>query len=115
MYRIGSIFLVSILFLTPFIDAQSTFGEILGVVKDQGGGSIPGAQVTVKGLEEGNEHSVVTHADGVFHFFNVKPGHYRLAVKVSGFSKSIASGIMEAYTDAENAQNAHSRAVETGS
>jgi hypothetical protein len=64
---------------------QSTFGEIIGQVKDPTQGSVPGAQATLTSVEENNQYSAVTDTDGVFHFLNLKPGGYALLVKADGF------------------------------
>ena len=65
---------------------QSTFGELIGVVKDPGQGLIPSAAVTLTSVEEENEYSAVSDADGLFHFVNLKPGHYNLIVRAVGFA-----------------------------
>lgn len=65
---------------------QSTFGEILGVVKDPSQGAIAGAQAVLTSMEEHSEHTVSTDTDGAFHFVNLKPGHYQLEVKATGFN-----------------------------
>src|SRR5580704_887421 len=65
---------------------QSTFGDIIGVVKDPGQGLVGGAQVTLASVEEKDEHSATTDSDGAFHFVNLKPGHYNLLVKATGFA-----------------------------
>jgi hypothetical protein len=65
---------------------QSTFGDIIGVVKDPGEGLVGAAQVTLTSVEEKDEHSATTASDGAFHFVNLKPGHYNLLVKATGFA-----------------------------
>jgi len=65
---------------------QSTFGDIIGVVKDPGQGLVAGAQVALTSAEEKDEHSATTDSDGAFHFVNLKPGHYNLLVKATGFA-----------------------------
>ena len=66
--------------------AQSIFGEIVGVVKDPSQSFVAGAQVVLTSLEERTEHPGSTDTDGMFHFVNLKPGHYQLDVKATGFS-----------------------------
>jgi hypothetical protein len=65
---------------------QSTFGDIIGVVKDPGEGLVGAAQVTLTSVEEKDDHSATTASDGAFHFVNLKPGHYNLLVKATGFA-----------------------------
>jgi hypothetical protein len=68
------------------LEAQSTFGEMIGVVKDPGQGVVPGAQVTLTNVDERTQHTATTDADGAFHFVNLKPGHYELLVVAPGFA-----------------------------
>src|SRR6202790_3278687 len=65
---------------------QSTFGDIIGVVKDPGQGLVGGAEVTLASVEEKGEHSATTDTVGAFHFVNLKPGHYNLLVNATGFA-----------------------------
>lgn len=67
--------------------AQSTFGEILGVIKDPGQGVIPGAQITLTNMDDHTQHTAATEADGSFHFVNLKPGRYELRVAAAGFAE----------------------------
>src|SRR5260370_21168763 len=62
------------------LEAQSTFGEMIGVVKDPGQGVVPGAQVALTNVDEHTQHTAATDADGAFHFVNLKPGPYELLV-----------------------------------
>jgi len=69
------------------VRAQSTFGEVIGVVKDPGQGIVPGAQVTLTSVDERTQHTATTDADGAFHFVNLKAGHYELLVTAPGFAE----------------------------
>lgn len=86
MLKLISVLLATIVLFAPWTAGQSTFGEIIGVVKDPGQGLVGAAEVILTNVEENNEHSAVTDADGAFHFVNLKPGHYNLLVKASGFA-----------------------------
>jgi hypothetical protein len=68
------------------LKAQSTFGEMVGAVKDPVEGIVPGAQVTLTNVEERTPHTATTDANGAFHFVNLKPGHYELLVVAAGFA-----------------------------
>src|SRR5260221_11023338 len=67
---------------TPRAIGQSTFGDILGVVKDPSQGTVVGAQVVLTRVEDKSEHSATTDPDGAFHFVNLRPGRYDLLMSV---------------------------------
>jgi hypothetical protein len=77
----------------PTAHAQSTFGDIIGVVKDPAQSVVAGAQVVLSDLDERSVHSGATDSDGAFHFVNLKPGHYSLAVTVAGFADFTISSV----------------------
>ena len=74
-------------------DAQAQKGAISGIVTDQGGAVLKGAQVSV----EGQDISVVTDEEGNFHISDINPGSYTLTVSYVGFKDaqqtvSVSSG-----------------------
>jgi hypothetical protein len=80
------LFLV-VLICTPIVaSAQSTFGGIVGVVKDPGQGVVAGAQVTLTNVDDRVQRSGSTDGDGAFEFVNVKAGRYELLVHATGFA-----------------------------
>jgi len=89
--RTFTLLLVTIL-LAPLGSAQSTFGDVVGVVRDQSQGAVPGAQVVPSRLEDNSQHPVNTDSDGAFHLVNLKPGHYNIVVTTQGFAEFKISG-----------------------
>lgn len=81
---VASFFFLLFHVLAAPLGAQSTFGEMVGMVKDPGQGVVPGAQVTLTSVDEHTQHTATTDADGAFHFVNLKPGHYELVVLAGG-------------------------------
>lgn len=73
--------------------AQSTFGTILGTVKDTTGAVVPGARVVITNTDEGSARSVETDASGNYELVDVKPGHYSVSVSKAGFQTSQVTGI----------------------
>ncbi len=65
--------------------AQSTFGTILGTVKDSSGSVIPNATVLIVNVDENTSRSVTTNANGDYEAVNTKPGRYRIEISASGF------------------------------
>jgi outer membrane receptor protein involved in Fe transport len=67
--------------------AQSqTTGDITGVVTDQTGSVVPGADVTLKDNERGTTQRTQTGATGAFQFPLLTPGNYTVTVSASGFA-----------------------------
>jgi hypothetical protein len=67
------------------ISAQSTFGSILGIVRDSTGAVIQGAQVTLENTGTQASQSAVADADGNYAFRNVDVGSYKLTIAAPGF------------------------------
>lgn len=82
--------LVTILISTKLAMSQSTFGNMIGVVKDPGALVVAGAQVTLSGVDDRSTHNAITSGDGTFEFMNLKPGKYEVVVEALGFADSKA-------------------------
>jgi hypothetical protein len=78
--------IVSLLPLRLF--AQSTFGSIVGTVKDSSGAVIPGASVMLTNIGTAAERTVVTDQHGDFSLVNLNPGKYQVTVSAAGFEKT---------------------------
>src|SRR5687768_9744316 len=73
--------------------AQAT-AQISGTVKDQSGGVLPGADVTVTHTGTGVSRSTVSDDTGSFALPNLAVGPYRLEVALSGFRTFVQTGIV---------------------
>src|SRR5687768_3708369 len=58
----------------PSAHAQSTTGNVSGIVSDDSGGVLPGATVSAKHEPTGTQSSTVTGPDGRFALLNVRVG-----------------------------------------
>lgn len=67
-------------------NASLPAGAIQGTVKDNTGGIIPGAIVTVTS-ESGEKHTVNTQANGTYAFRGLAPGTYMVTVTYSGMQQ----------------------------
>ena len=65
--------------------AQTNLGRILGSVRDQTGGAIAGASVTVMDTERGTSRTVVTDAAGEYSFPGLQPGTMTIRAEFQGF------------------------------
>ena len=89
----ASCFILLALLLLPALHAQTNTGRILGSVKDQSGGAISAAAVTVSEVDRGVSRSTVTDASGEFVVPNLPPGNYRVRVEAKGFKTSERTGL----------------------
>ena len=64
---------------------QSTFGTVLGTVKDPSGASVRTAKVDLVNTGTSAARSTVTNADGSYEFVNTEVGNYTLTVTAPGF------------------------------
>lgn len=70
-------------------DAQEV-ASVSGVVRDTGGGALPGATVQLDALKAGGRRFTQTDAQGRYSFAGIAPGAYRLTASLSAFSPSRA-------------------------
>ncbi len=91
-YPICLALLCSLLFGAPAV-AQFDSATIVGTVKDDSGGVMPGATVTLTNLETGITVVKVTDENGAFEFMTVRPGRYKVTSELEGFSVALADNI----------------------
>src|SRR5262245_57195003 len=72
---------------------QSTFGVVVGAVKDPSSAVVKGAVVKLTNVGENISQETLTSADGNYEFQNVKPGDYELTVHQPGFRVYNATGL----------------------
>jgi hypothetical protein len=68
--------------------SQSTFGTVLGTVKDPSGSLIPMAKVDLTNTGTSAVRSAITNSNGTYEFVNTEIGNYRLSVEAPGFQKT---------------------------
>lgn len=64
---------------------QSTFGSIVGTVKDQSGSVVPGATVTLVNTGSTASKTATTGGSGNYEFLNLDAGNYQVSVAAAGF------------------------------
>ena len=74
--------------LTTMAYGQSTFGTVLGTVKDPSGSVVPKAMVQLLNTGTGSTKSTVTNDNGNYEFVNIDVGTYKLSVQAAGFHNS---------------------------
>ena len=74
--------------------AQVTTGALSGVVVDEQGGVLPGADVVALHTPTGTSYEAVTGGDGRFSFQNVRVGGpYTITVRMAGFREQIIQNV----------------------
>src|SRR5579872_5326668 len=73
--------------------AQLPTGTILGLVKDSSGAVVPGANVTVRNVENGQTRNIVTEADGSYRVPALPVGNYEVRAEKQGFRAEVQSGL----------------------
>src|SRR5580704_9833858 len=68
------------------VAGQSTFGSIVGVVRDPSQAPVAGASVEIRSLEDNSTHSITSDENGAFEFVNLKPGNYAVSIQAPGFA-----------------------------
>jgi hypothetical protein len=86
-----ALLMVSIATMRPAF-AQIQGGSISGTVKDEQGGVLPGATVTVQGLDA--TQTFVTEAAGEYRFLNLAPGPYRITAGLQGFTTMVRDNVI---------------------
>jgi len=71
--------------LSP-LQAQSTFGSIVGLVEDQSKLPIAGAGVEARSKEDNSARTTTTGNDGSFQLLNLKAGQYQLTIQKQSFN-----------------------------
>ena len=79
------VFLLAMVLFTTFAGAQNFRGGINGVVTDQGGAAIPGAQVQITEDATGVIHTSVSSSAGDYSFPDLPLGLYTVSATSSGF------------------------------
>jgi len=74
--------------------AQSTFGAVVGTVKDQSGAMVPNASVKLTNTDENTSRATVTGNDGAYEFLNIAPAHYKITVTAAGFQLFAATDLL---------------------
>src|SRR5580658_4191920 len=83
---------LSALGASPLV-AQSTFGTILGTVRDSSGALLQGAQVTLVNTGTTAARTEVTDASGGYAFRNIDVGEYTLTIAAQGFQSESLGAI----------------------
>src|SRR5579864_7393036 len=79
---------LGVLLLCSLANAQSTFGTVLGTVKDPSGSVIPKAKIQLINTGTNALRETETNSNGTYQFNNIDVGPYQLQVEAPGFQKT---------------------------
>jgi hypothetical protein len=75
------------------LDAQSSFGQISGVITDPTGASVPGVVVTITSVNTQARRTATTDDSGNYIATNLPIGDYSISVSQTGFRTAQQSGV----------------------
>jgi len=67
------------------LNAQTTSGTLLGVVRDKAGRGLSETKITIENEENGNRRATRTDEKGNYTIFNLPPGAYKITAAKDGF------------------------------
>ncbi len=68
---------------------QSTFGSILGTVRDPSGAVVAQSKITVQNVGTDSSRATVTDSAGGYSVPNLEPGTYKITIEAAGFQQFI--------------------------
>jgi len=77
-----------------FPQATTTQAQLNGVVRDQSGGAVAKASITLREVDTNSTYTTTSNSDGLYTFAIVPPGRYELTAEFSGFGKYTQTGIV---------------------
>ena len=77
----------------PFLMGQQSSGTISGIVMDQQGAVIPGAQVEVRNTATNAVFATASNESGLYFAPGMAVGNYEISVESEGFRRSVRSGV----------------------
>ena len=93
LFSIKSALPLFVLMVSLPVLAQEHVGTVTGTVRDEGGGVLPGVEVTLTNLGTGAQRDVVTNDVGLYGFNSVPIGEYALQASLTGFRTLEQTGI----------------------
>ena len=94
LLRVASILAVlGVLFAPVHAAAQVAVGTLVGSVRDESGGGVPGVTITATETRTNISRTAVSNAAGNYSFNNLAPGVYRVEGELVGFKKFSRDGV----------------------
>src|ERR1700732_2605756 len=78
----------------PLSQVGASNAQLNGTVRDESGGSVPKAAITVRELDTNRTYTAVSNDNGLYVIANLPPGHYELTTEAAGFGRSTQTGVV---------------------
>ncbi len=76
------------------VEAQATFGNVIGTVTDPSGAAVANAKVTLTSQDRGTVLSVLTNESGNFTQTHLSTGTYRVEIEAPGFQRYVQDNVI---------------------
>src|SRR5215472_10923623 len=86
-FRVVCPFLFSVLCLAYVALGQTETATVSGLITDEAGAVVPGAEVKLQSVERGTIATATTNDAGIYVFASVHPGQYQVTVRKAGFKQ----------------------------
>jgi len=94
VFLIGLLALMFFLVLSVPAYGQVTGATLSGTVRDQSGGVLPAANVSIRNVATGVTRAVKTDTAGFYSAPNLLPGSYEITAAAPGFSSEVQNGVV---------------------
>ena len=93
-WRLGFAFLFAMVTLASVTMGQTETATVSGLITDETGAAVPGAEVKLQSVDRGTTASGTTNNAGIYVFASLQPGQYQITVHKSGFKQIDFLGLM---------------------
>ena len=92
---VAAVFAAVLLFglAAPSAEAQVLYGSLTGLVTDQSGATIPGAEITATNTQTGQVLTSTSDPSGRYSFVNIQAGSYDVRFAAQGFRTLTQTGV----------------------
>jgi carboxypeptidase family protein/TonB-dependent receptor-like protein len=73
---------------------QTATSTLSGTIRDETGGAIPGAAITVKNISTGALRTIKTDGEGRYYMLNLDPGEYELRAEAPGYKTAFRNRLI---------------------
>src|SRR6267378_8528381 len=87
LFRFASALLFAFLWFACVAIAQTETATVSGLITDETGALVPGAEVKLQSLDRGTVATATTNDAGIYVFASVHPGQYQVTVHKPGFKQ----------------------------